>query len=132
VPSKNSIFRKSLEFSLGYVDGLIGHSFLFPTSLRKDLTMKAKPGDIKLSEDHYCSARQAGYSISLINGCEIGWAIPVMANYFMYKGLSENAPELVPFVIGGQIGLNIGSAIYEVGRLVRKRLKQKTISPVSQ
>ena len=121
---KSSKSRKMLEFSLGYLEGLVGHSFVFPTALRKDLTMEAKPRDIKLSEDHYCSARQAGYSMSLINMCEIGWVVPVMANYLMYKGLSDNVPELVSPVMWSQIGLNIISAAYETQSLIRKRLSR--------
>ena len=114
-----SMSRKALEVLSGFGQGVIEHSFIFPTALRKDFTMKAKPEDIKLSEKHSVNAHQVGYFLSLYGG-EVGWILPLCLNYAMYNGAANIDPQLPKALMWTQIGLNVGSAIYEIGRSIIK------------
>jgi hypothetical protein len=118
-----SVTRKVLEVLLGIGQGIIEHSLVFPTALRKDLTIKAKPGDIKLSEGDYISARQIGYFHSFVTP---PWPVlPTFAIIGMYCTAYNFDPQLPKYLMWAQIGLNVSSAVYETAKLVKKSNAKK-------
>ena len=122
---KVGIPQKITEFGLGYLQGIAEHSAVLPTALRKDFTDAVKPNGIRFSGWEY-SIRQAGYSMSFLNGCAIGWIVPVGLNALMYYAVSNIDNSLTSPIMVTQIGTNVASLLYEIGRGINHKESKKT------